>query len=385
MNKKQPIDVSSIAKINLIINIITLILVIYIMLHLSSVSTSVGNSAGQSNSSSKNLTALLAEAIYGNTNITVSRFNNTPTVIYLAKPNNVNLQSLYQRYHTFTRNLVNADQPFNSTALSIINNASNELFNKAGYLLLNNSSIASRVIGTSAQPVPMLIVNNKPSVIYFGSTTCIFCGENRWAMALALSRFGYFKELFIGYSSFGDGDEATIYWADDPLLTPSDVLGNYYVSKYINFISIEDTNNITQGFNLNPLNEIQASINSTNNPVYMEAIKYVTEGVSLSSKQPVFSGTPLTVWGKYAFSGADAVDFGLNNSEAVVNNSAVVGLTEMTHGEVLQQIANPTTTFGWTEYAAADVYIAALCLSVNNTYPACNKIQSIKLIEQRYF
>jgi hypothetical protein len=59
--------------------------------------------------------------------------------------------------------------------------------------------------------------NGKPSVIYIGAISCVWCGENRWAMAMALSRFGSFNSLYIGYSSIHDGDVPTLYWKPQEL------------------------------------------------------------------------------------------------------------------------------------------------------------------------
>ena len=36
----------------------------------------------------------------------------------------------------------------------------------------------------------------------------------------------------------------------------------------------------------------------------------------------------------------------------------------MTHDQVLASLANPTTQFAWTEYAAADYYVALICSSL---------------------
>ncbi|MGC8729794.1 MAG: DUF929 family protein [Candidatus Micrarchaeia archaeon] len=267
----------------------------------------------------------------------------------------------------FGHRLTNINQPFNSSELSIINNAPDSYFEKAGEMLLNGT--LKNPVGSMPLNGTLFIVNGKPTVIYFGSITCTYCSENKWSMALALSRFGNFSELFKGYSSFGDADLPTLYFAPSHYSESAEDLGNFYNSKYINFISIEDTNNITSGFNLNPLQLVQQRINATGNLAYKDAF-------SLLMASNDFSGTPFTLWGKYFVNGADAVAFG--NSTPT---NRTIPLEYMTHADVLNQIAAGSSQFSMTEYAGADFYIALLCKSINNTAPACTGIPVISKLE----
>jgi len=273
---------------------------------------------------------------------------------------------------SFGHRLTNINEPFNSTELAVINNAPDSYFEQAGEMLLNGS-IKNEVFPRGNR-VPMLVVNGKPSVIYLGSITCLFCSENKWAMALALSRFGNFSELFKGYSSFGDGDLPTIYFAPARYNSSgTDSLGNFYSSKYINFISIEDENPITAGFALNPMPVIAENINASGNLAYKDAFALINE---LGSNQSTaFQGTPYTIWGAYQVGGADAVDLG--NS---MPKNQTFPLTYMTHAQVLSQLAHPDDQFAYTEYAAADVYVAMVCSSINNTAPVCS-LPAIKELE----
>ena len=274
----------------------------------------------------------------------------------------------------FGHRLTNINQPFNSTELSIINNAPNSYFETAGEMLLNKS--IKNVVGARANIVPAFIVNGKPSVIYLGSITCLFCSENKWAMALALSRFGNFSALFKGYSSFGDGDLPTIYWAPANYNSSgTDSFGNFYHSNYINFISIDDEDPITQGFNLNPIPVIEANANATGNLAYEDAVSYIFNDLSKNSSTS-FQGTPYTIWGNYQVGGADAIDLG--NSMPTGNSFP---LTNMTHEQVLAQLANPNDQFAWTEYAGADLYVAMVCSSINNTAPVCT-LPAIQQLEK---
>ena len=266
--------------------------------------------------------------------------------------------------------LTGINAPLNSTQLSIINNASNSYFETAGEMLLNGS--LDNIIGIKTNITSQYIVDNKTAVIYLGSTTCVFCGENRWAMALALSRFGQFSKLYKGYSAIQDHDVPTLYWTPANLNSSVAQIGNYYTSNYIDFVTIEDTGPITGGFYLQPLSTIQQEINATKNTTYMGAISKI---IALNN----FQGTPYTIWGSYIVPGADAELFG--NSPP--NSTGVLQIVSMTHAQILSQFAKPSTQFSWGEYAAADLYIAMTCSSIGNSaqickLPAIEKLESIK-------
>ncbi len=270
---------------------------------------------------------------------------------------------------TFGKRLTNINAPFNASNIGIINNAPNSYFERAGEMLLNGT--LNNSVGAGTKKLSLFIVNGKLTVIYLGSITCIFCGENRWAMAIALSRFGSFSNLFEGYSSIGDGDMPTLYWAPAHYNISSTVLGNFYQSNLINFISIEDANPISGGFNLNTLSTIQQRVNQTNNTAYVDAMRYI-----ISTQ--AFSGTPFTVWGAYEVGGADAVIFANNTSK-----EGTAPLQHMTHQDVLNQLSQFNDQFSWSEYAAADLYVAMICKTLNNTPSVCSAIPSIAAIETK--
>lgn len=260
----------------------------------------------------------------------------------------------------FGSTLAGINQPLNATSLSIINNAPNSYFETAGEMYLN-ATLTNPVYPSIAQNVNALVVNGKPSVIYLGSITCIWCGENRWAMALALSRFGNFSALYTGYSSLGDGDVPTLYWTPDQLNVSYDAIGNHYSSRYLNFISIEDLNPIRGGFVINSGSKILSDLQQLGNQTYVQAFGLIVN-LSTANQSTAFKGTPYTIWGNYQFGGADAEAFGNTTP-----SSGTVPLTYMTHAQVLSQLASPADQFAWTEYAGADVYIASMCKTLNNT------------------
>ncbi len=261
----------------------------------------------------------------------------------------------------FGARLTDINEPFNSSELSVINNASNSFFQTPGEMYLNGT--LQNTIGTQPSLTPEMVLNGKPTVIYLGAISCIFCGENRWAMALALSRFGGFSQLFKGYSSFNDGDLPTIYWAPANYNASSDVaFGNFYSSNYVYFLTTEYASPVTQGFEMQTLNYFELQAVALNNSAYEKAIALIG---TLNNYQ----GTPYTIWGKYVVSGADAFDFGNSTNSTA---SGKYPLTNVTHDQVLSQLAQPNDQFAWTEYTAADLYLTLLCSSTSNVVSACH-------------
>lgn len=260
----------------------------------------------------------------------------------------------------FGSRLTNINVPLNSSELAIINNASQDYFVSAAQMYLNRSLTIP--IGATVSSAPLLLVNGKPSVTYLGAISCIYCGENRWAMALALSRFGGFEQLFKGYSALNDGDVPTIYWAPAHYnATQAVQYGNFYTSNYINFLSIEYSSPITAGFNMAPLSYFQQEAVAVGNPIYGNATKTI---INLNN----YNGTPYTIWGKFSVPGADASNFGDANSTA----TTTVPMASQTHEQILGSLAHPKTPFAWNEYAAADFYISLLCASMSSPAPVCS-------------
>ncbi|MGA3020839.1 MAG: DUF929 family protein [Candidatus Micrarchaeales archaeon] len=301
------------------------------------------------------------------TSITVSGYNIKSALLEPASA--LSDSPVITKNQTFGTRLTNINAPFNASELGIINDVPNSYFETAGEMYLNRT-LNNSVGGAVPKKLSLFIVNGKPTVIYLGSTTCIFCAENRWAMAMALSRFGNFSMLFKGYSALQDGDLPSIFWAPTHYNSSSTEAGDFYNSSYINFIAIEDGNPISGGFSLNPIPTIASRINSTKNLAYIDALAYLLSTGDLR-------GTPFTVWGAYEVGGVDAVVLG--NSTPTSNTYP---LTYMTHEQVLEQFANPKDQFAWSEYAAADIYVAMVCKTLGNKAPVC-KLPAIVSIESQ--
>lgn len=255
--------------------------------------------------------------------------------------------------------LTNINAPLNATELAVFNSASNAYFQTAGQMFLNKS--LANLVGATVIKGPQQIMNGKTTVVYLGANTCIYCGENRWAMALALGRFGAFSHLFKGYSSLQDGDLPTVYWAPSRYnATSAIVFGNFYNSSELEFVSMEYQTPIALPVQIPSLAYLSEQSATTGNLGY-------TNAVDLIGKFNYYTGTPYTVWGKYIVPSADAIAFGNSSS-----TTSRFPLANLTHEQVLAHLAHPNDQFSWTQYAAADLYVAMVCATINDMAPICN-------------
>jgi hypothetical protein len=77
---------------------------------------------------------------------------------------------------------------------------------------------------------PLTGSTGKPEVLYIGAEYCPFCAAQRWALIVALSRFGTFSGLKTTTSSSSDA------YANTPTFT---FHGATYTSRYIDFRAVE--------------------------------------------------------------------------------------------------------------------------------------------------
>ncbi|MCL5427970.1 MAG: DUF929 domain-containing protein [Candidatus Marsarchaeota archaeon] len=91
---------------------------------------------------------------------------------------------------------------------------------------------------------PELASAGKPEVLYIGAEYCPYCAAERWAMVIALMRFGNFSNLHLMTSSA----------ADTPPSIPTFTFYNStYTSQYITFVSDEQTTNKPSQYGYVPL------------------------------------------------------------------------------------------------------------------------------------
>jgi hypothetical protein len=84
---------------------------------------------------------------------------------------------------------------------------------------------------------PALTVDGKPQVLYVGADYCPYCAAQRWALVVALSRFGTFDKLGATHSATDD------VYPDTQTLS---FHGTSYSSQYLSFTGVETLTNTHQ-------------------------------------------------------------------------------------------------------------------------------------------
>ncbi len=127
---------------------------------------------------------------------------------------------------------------------------------------------------------PLLTLNGKPDVFYVGAEWCPFCAAQRWALAVALGRFGTLSGLDLTWSSDTVGEA----YPRTPTLS---FVHATYSSPYISFEAVE-----TQTRTHQPLQTLSArqqalfskydqnSFLSANQPGYPGSIPFLDLGNS---------------------------------------------------------------------------------------------------------
>jgi hypothetical protein len=88
---------------------------------------------------------------------------------------------------------------------------------------------------------PALTANGKPEVLYLGAEYCPYCAAERWAMIVALSRFGTFSGLATVHSAAANGAGEAEPYPNTPTWT---FVHATYTSKYLTFTPVEEQTNI---------------------------------------------------------------------------------------------------------------------------------------------
>jgi len=123
--------------------------------------------------------------------------------------------------------------------------------------------------------------DGKPLITYIGAEYCPFCAAERWALAVALSRFGTFENLSGTHSS--DSDE----FPDTQTLS---FYGSTYSSPYVDFQAVEEATNQADGSSYQPLqaptagqSALMAKYDSQGSIPFLDiANRYVITGSSFS-------------------------------------------------------------------------------------------------------
>ena len=194
--------------------------------------------------------------------------------------------------------------------------------------VLNQVGIGSSTGKPKAIQAPALTEDGKPKILYIGAEYCPYCATERWAMVVALSRFGTFSNLGQTASSADD-----VY----PSTATLSFHGSSYTSSNVAFTGVETQGE--QGVALDTLSAADQQIESTYNaPPYVPAdsqgaIPFVDIG------------------GKYLINGASYKPQVLQGK---------------THAEIADALSNPDSAIAKGVDGTANMITAAICATTNN-------------------
>ncbi len=171
---------------------------------------------------------------------------------------------------------------------------------------------------------PLKGPTGKPQILYMGANYCPYCAAQRWAIIVALSRFGTFGPLEQMSSSESNVPTFTFHKST-------------YTSQYIDFVAVE-----TQDNNGNPLDTptpAQTQLAKT-----YDAPPYTTAS-SAGSIPFLLIGNQLTSTGSYY-------------SPQV--------LIDVSYQDIATQLKDPTTDISKGILGSANYLTAAVCAATNN-------------------
>jgi thiol-disulfide isomerase/thioredoxin len=178
------------------------------------------------------------------------------------------------------------------------------------------------VLSGSLRPLtgPALTSGGKPEMLYIGAEWCPYCAAERWAMAVALSRFGTFSPLR------GIRSSPTDVYPNTSTLT---FYRSTYTSKYLVFTPVESEN-----LNQNPLQT----------PTAAQA----------------------ALWRKYDPPGNTFpfIDFGNRFLATVTYDPGV--LAGLTWSEIASDLHMPSSNVAKAVVGSANVFTAAICRLTGN-------------------
>lgn len=181
---------------------------------------------------------------------------------------------------------------------------------------------------------PALKVNNKPEVLYEGAEYCPYCATERWAITVALSKFGTFSNLKATHSSTTD-----VY----PNTQTVSYYGSSYSSKYITFTPIEVYTNIPNG---------SGGYTTLQTPTQSES--------SIINKYDATPYLPSSSAGSIPF-----IDFGGRFLSAGATYEPTV-LQNKSLSTIASSLADPTSPIAKGADGAANTIIATICKLTNN-------------------
>lgn len=208
------------------------------------------------------------------------------------------------------------------------------------------SQVIGKPMAVTSSGTP-LTASGKPEMLYVGAEYCPYCAAERWAMIVALSRFGAFAGLQPIHSAAQDGGGNPEPYPNTSTWT---FHGSSFTSQYLAFTPVEVQTNIpdasTRGYTaLQPMTSAQNAVFNK-----YDAPPFVPSGEN----------------GAFPF-----VDFG--NKYVIVGASySPQVLANLTWGEIASALTKPSSPVAMAVDGTANYMTAAICkLTGNQPATAC--------------
>jgi hypothetical protein len=206
----------------------------------------------------------------------------------------------------------------------------------------------SPLLATKGQPA--LTSGGKPEIVYMGAEYCPYCAAERWAMVVALSRFGSFSNLHLIHSSNND------------IYTNTATFSFYkssYTSKYLVFDPVEMFSNKPVPHGYATLQKPTAAENAL--MAKYDAPPYVPSTQSGSFPFVDIGNQYLVIGSQYT------------PSDLGTTQSVSPGHFGLTWTQIASDLKNPASPVAKDIGGAANSITAAICKITNNAPAAvCN-------------
>jgi Domain of unknown function (DUF929) len=203
----------------------------------------------------------------------------------------------------------------------------------------------------SGSPAP-LTANGKPEMLFIGAEYCPYCAAQRWAMIVALSRFGTFSGLSTTHSSSSD-----IY----PNTSTYTFLHATYTSPYLTFTPVETYTNIPD----------------SSSPSGYTALQTPTAAQQeLLTKYDVPPYVSSQLAGSIPF-----IDYG-NKYVSIGSSYLPSVLAGLTWNQIATDLSNPNSSVAKAVDGTANYITAAICKLTGNQ-PASACTAAVKSLESQ--
>jgi hypothetical protein len=212
-----------------------------------------------------------------------------------------------------------------------------------------------------ATPEPIkgaaLTENGKPEMLYIGAEYCPYCAAERWAMVVALSRFGTFTGLGTVHSAKANGAGEAEPYPDTPTWT---FLHATFTSSYLTFTPVEIETNIPD--------------KSSGEYTLLETPTKAED--ALEAKYDAPPNVPSGDNGAIPF-----IDFG--NKYMIAGASYNPGdLSGLTWAQVAADLSNPNSSVAKAIDGTANYLTAAIC-SITGNAPASACTSTVQSLESQ--